>query len=202
MSRPGEHNINRKTGIPDYMKNWLSTAPYREDVRTDNRGGGYSDYMQRGHSLQLNEILKFYKGEKGLIGLPTGKRYIDKSLRAHRTDYNPSGEEVGSQSYYTSTKRDDFEKSYNREKGKSKFDARGGKRKTVEIGGENLNWLQRNFPRIFLERYKVKSKYDPQGELVKRVTTSRAGGRQVERFPSTSELEAMIAADILKAQNQ
>lgn len=202
MSKPGGDRISRKGGFPEYMKNWISTAPYKEDARTEYEGGGYSDFQKRGHFLHLNEVIEFLRNGKGIIGLPTGRSYVDEGLRMNRTDYNSSGDEVGSQSFYNLTQRDDFEKSYNREKGKSRFDSRGGKKKTVEINGKDLNWLQRNFPKIFLERYKVKSKYDPQGELVKRVTTSREGGRQVERFPSTSELEAMIAADILKAQNQ
>lgn len=191
-------------GVPDYMKKRLSTAPYREDITTD-RQDSYSQYQSRGHDLALKELMQLIRytnkgGNKKIIGLPTGRHYEDYAFRQHRGDYTPSGELTGERSFSFQRKEDDFDKTYYQHKGEFKQDEKGGKRKTVEIGGEDLNWFQRNFPKLLMERYKVKSKYDPEGELVKRVTTSRAGGRQVERFPTQAELEAMIAEDIRMAQ--
>ena len=187
------------------MKKRLSTAPYREDITT-TRNDGYSQYQSRGHSLALKELVELFqtagRGQEGkkVIGIPTGRQYEDYAFRQHRGDYTPSGELKGEHSFSFQKKKDDFEKTYSQHKGEFKQNQKGGKRKTVEIGGEDLNWFQRNFPKILMERYKVKSKYDPEGDLIKRVTTSRAGGRQVETFPTQAELEAMIAADIQAAQ--
>jgi hypothetical protein len=195
-------------GVPDYMKKRLSTAPYRSDVETRYRDGSRSQYQSRGHSLALKELIEFYKtagrGQEGkkIIGIPTGRQYEDYAYTQHRDDYNPSGELVGEQSLSRIRKKDDFEKTYSQHKGEFKQGQSGGKRKTVEVGGEDLNMLQRLLPRLLLERYKVKSKYDPAGELIKRITTSRAGGREVERFPTRAELEAIIADDIRRAELQ
>ena len=184
-------------GIPEYMKEWKERAPYRQDIRTDYEGGGYSQFQSRGSRVNLREAI-----DLGLLKIPTGRKYKDFSYRSSREDYSPSGEYISGAERSRGEHRDDEKKTYSFHKSSRDDTRQGGKRKRVEISGTDLNWLQRNFPKIFLERYKVKSKYDPQGELVKRVTTSRAGGRQVERFPSTSELEAMIAADALKVKNQ
>ena len=194
-------------GVPDHMKKRLSTAPFRSDVETRYRDGSRSQYQSRGHSLALKELMQLYKtagtgGERKVLGVPTGRQYEDYAYTQHRDDYNPSGELVGEQSLSRIRKKDDFEKTYSQHKGEFKQDKKGGKRKTVEIGGKDLNWLQRNLPKLLMERYKVKSKYDPEGELIKRITTSRAGGREVERFPTRAELEAIIAADIRRAQLQ
>lgn len=192
-------------GVPDYMKKRLSTAPYREDITT-NRNDGYSQYQSRGHGLALKELVQIFrtagKGQEGkkVIGIPTGRHYEDYAFRQHRGDYTPSGELKGQHSFSFQRKEDDFDKTYSQHKGEFKQDKKGGKRKTVEIGGKDLNWFQRNLPKLLMERYKVKSKYDPEGELVKRITTSRAGGRQVENFPTRSELDAIIAEDIRRAQ--
>ena len=193
-------------GVPEYMKRRLSTVPYREDVTTE-RKDGYSQYQSRGQSLALKELMQLMKytnkgGSKKIIGLPTGRRYEDFAFRQHRDDYTPSGELTGEESFSIQRMEDDFDNTYYQHKGRFKQDGKGGKRKTVEISGEDLNWFQRNFPKLLMERYKVKSKYDPEGELIKRVTTSRAGGRQVERFPTQAELEAIIAEDIRRAQAQ
>jgi len=194
-------------GVPDYMKKRLSTDPYREDITT-NRNDGYSQYQSRGHGLALKELVQILKtagkGQEGkkVIGIPTGRQYEDFAFRQHRGDYTPSGELKGEHSFSFQKKKDDFEKTYSQHKGEFKQDQSGGKRKTVKIGGEDLNMPQRLLPRLLLERYKVKSKYDPEGELIKRITTSRASGREVERFPTRAELEAIIADDIRRAQLQ
>jgi len=195
-------------GVPDYMKKRLSTVPFRSDLETRYGDGSRSQYQSRGHELALRELVEIFrtagKGQEGkkVIGIPTGRQYEDYAYTQHRDDYNPSGELVGEQSLSRIRKKDDFEKTYSQHKGEFKQDQTGGKRKTVEIGGEDLNMLQRVLPRLLMERYKVKSKYDPEGELIKRVTTSRPGGRQVERFPTRAELDAMIAEDIRRAQAQ
>jgi hypothetical protein len=193
-------------GVPDYMKKRLSTVPFRSDLETRYGDGSRSQYQSRGHELALRELVEIFrtagKGQEGkkVIGIPTGRQYEDYAYTQHRDDYNPSGELIGEASISRVRKKDDFKKTYSQHKGEFKQDQKGGKRKTVEIGGKDLNWMQRNLPRLLMERYKVKSKYDPEGELVKRVTTSRAGGRQVEEFPTSSELDAIIAEDIRRAQ--
>lgn len=184
-------------GIPEYMKEWKERAPYRQDIRTDYEGGGYSQFQSRGSRVDLREAI-----DLGLLQVPTGRNYRDFSYRSSRADYNPSGEYVSGANVSRGEHRDDVEKIYNFYKSSRDDTRRGGMSKTVELGGEDLNWFQRNFPKLFLERYKVKSKYSPEGELVRRVTTSRAGGRQVENFPTQAELQAIFEEDMRRLRGQ
>ncbi len=203
---PGGINVKLGEGFPENLKRHLSTAPFKENVYTTYPGGDYSQYQQQGQHVALKEILRIMRNNEGILGIPTGRQYEDYAIRGNRDDFSPTGEYLGGAGSYLIRNRDDIEKTYRKERGRYKVDSdredQSQKKKTVEIGGEDLNWFQRNFPGLFLERYKVKSKYDPEGELVKRVTTSRAGGRQVERFPTRAELEAIIAEDIRRAQAQ
>jgi hypothetical protein len=66
-------------GVPDYMKNRLSTAPYKKDLTTI-QNDGYSQYQSRGHNLALKELVELFKtagrGKEGkkIIGIPTGRQ--------------------------------------------------------------------------------------------------------------------------------
>jgi hypothetical protein len=184
-------------GIPDYMKEWKQRAPYHQDIRTDYEDGSYSQFQSRGSNVNLREAI-----DLGLLKIPTGRKYKDFSFRSSREDYSPSGEYISGANVSRGEHRDDAEKIYSFYKGSGDDTRRGGMDKRVEISGEDLNWFQRNFPKLFLERYKVKSKYSPEGELVRRVTTSRAGGRQVENFPTQAELQAIFEEDMRRLREQ
>jgi hypothetical protein len=178
-----------------------TVAPYNR-IDGDTRQQGFV----KGHNAGLKEILQLVRlSPKGkprkIIGLPTGRRYIDQKFHGVRDVYKNNEFDR----HYNLTRnldRDDYEKTFNKYKGFTKMTPEGGRKKTVETGGENLNWLQRRFPGVFTERYKTKSKYGPEGELTKRVTKSREGGREVKKYPTKSALDAMIALDIIAAQGR
>ena len=131
----------------------------------------------------------------GLFSLPTGRKYIDNNLRRVTTRY--AGDEfIDQRAAERSLHKDDVAKTFDMHKGVTV----PGYRKSVDVQGKDLNWLQRNFPRLFLERYKTKSIYNDDGELVKKVKTSRAGGREVKKFPTQSELAAIHAEDMGRMQ--
>lgn len=178
-----------------------TVAPYNR-IDGDTRQQGFV----QGYNSGLKEILQLVRlSPKGkprkIIGLPTGRRYIDQKFHGVRDVYK-NNEFDRHYNLTQNVDRDDYEKTFNKYKGFTKMTPEGGRSKTVETGGENLNWFQRRFPGLFTERYKVKSKYGPEGELLKRITTSRAGGREVKHYPTQAELDAMIALDILAAQSQ
>jgi len=184
------------------FKSYYPTTSSYDVTRGDTREQGFS----QGYTSGLKEVLQLYKtagggGERKIIGLPTGRRYVDIDQHAVRNTYKDN-EPIKSRKFTYKEKRDDIEKTYDKYKGYTKMTPEGGKSKTTETGGVDLNWFQRNFPGLFTERYKVKSKYGPEGELLRRVTTSRAGGREVKEYPTQAALDAMIALDILAAQSR
>lgn len=136
-------------------------------------------------------------GSRRQISLPTGREYKDTDLMRTTTRY--AGDDfIDQKSARYKLHKDDKAKTFDQYKGVKT--PKGSK--SVEIQGEDLNWLQRNFPRLFLERYKTKSKYNDEGELVKKVKVSRAGGREVKKYPTSAELDAIIEQDIKAAQAQ
>lgn len=184
------------------FKSYYPTTSRYDVTRGDTREQGFS----QGYTSGLKELIQLYKtagggGERKIIGLPTGRRYVDIDQHAVRNTYKDN-EPIKSRKFTYKEKRDDIEKTYDKYKGYTKMTPEGGKSKTTETGGVDLNWFQRNFPGLFTERYKVKSKYGPEGELLRRVTTSRAGGREVKEYPTQAALDAMIALDILAAQSR
>lgn len=189
-------------GFGDPPKSYYPQT-YRYDSR---RGGTGSVGYGKGYSAALKEMLEIMRipkkgGGRKLVGLPTGRDYFDYAQSAVREDYKDK-QLVGRTEFDLFEKKDDIEKTFDLDRRMSSMTPKGGRYKSVEIGGKDLNWFQRNFPRLLMERYKVKQRFDPEGELIKRVTTSRTGGRQVERFPTRAELDAMIAEDIRRAQMQ
>lgn len=182
------------------FKSYYPTTSRYDVTRGDTREQGFS----QGYTSGLKELIQLYKtagggGERKIIGIPTGRRYVDIDQHAVRNTYKDN-EPVKSRKFTYKEKRDDIEKTYDKYKGYTVTTPEGGKSKTVETGGADLNWFQRNFPSLATERYKVKSKYGPDGNLLRRVTTSRAGGREVKEYPTQAELDAMIASDIQAVQ--
>jgi len=145
---------------------------------------------RKGYVSGLKEMI-----DLGPFSVPTGRKYIDNNLKRSTTRYR-GDEFIDAQSAMRSLRQDDLAKTFDQYKGVTV----PGYRKSVEIKGEDLNWLQRQLPRLLLERYKTKSKYNDEGELVKRVNVSRSGGREVKKYPTSAELDAIIEQDIKAAQ--
>lgn len=184
------------------FKSYYPTTSSYDVTRGDTREQGFS----QGYTSGLKEVLQLLRVSpqgkpRKIIGLPTGRQYVDIDQHAVRNTYKDN-EPIKSRKFTYKEKRDDIEKTYDKYKGYTKMTPEGGKSKTIETGGVDLNWFQRRFPGLFTERYKVKSKYGPEGELLRRVTTSRAGGREVKEYPTQAALDAMIALDILAAQSR
>lgn len=200
--RPGGFlSSTARGGFPDVPKSYY---PYT-GRSVASRGDERTEYSGQGYQSALRELLQVYRtpglrGERKVIGIPTGRQYLDTAQHGFEDTYRNNGLIERREGTYRE-KRDDIEKMFDLYQSSSRTTPKGGESKSVEISGKDLNWFQRNFPRLLMERYKVKSKYGPEGELLRRVTTSRAGGREMKEYPTQAELDAMIAEDIRRVQN-
>lgn len=147
---------------------------------------------RKGYVSGLKEML-----DLGPFSVPTGRKYIDNNLKRSTTRYR-GDEFIDAKSAMRSLHQDDLAKTFDQYKTVTV----PGYRKSVQIQGEDLNWLQRQFPRLLLERYKTKNNYNKDGELVKKVTVSKAGGREVKKYPTSAELNAIIEQDIQSVQSK
>ena len=196
--RPGGFlSSNARDGWPKAHKSYYPFSG--RDVTVED--GVTTVENRQGYDSGMKEMLELIRmgsgGSRRQISLPTGREYKDTDLMRTTTRY--AGDDfIDQKSARYKLHKDDKAKTFDQYKGVKT--PKGSK--SVEIQGEDLNWLQRNFPRLFLERYKTKSKYNDEGELVKKVKVSRAGGREVKKYPTSAELDAIIEQDIKAAQAQ
>jgi hypothetical protein len=196
--RPGGFlSSNARDGWPKAHKSYYPFSG--RDVTVED--GVTTVENRQGYDSGMKEMLELIRmgsgGSRRQISLPTGREYKDTDLMRTTTRY--AGDDfIDQKSARYKLHKDDKAKTFDQYKGVKT--PKGSK--SVEIQGEDLNWLQRQFPRLFLERYKTKSKYNDEGELVKKVKVSRAGGREVKKYPTSAELDAIIEQDIKAAQAQ
>ncbi len=131
------------------------------------------------------------------LGIPTGRSYSDVLNQMVR-DYYVNNALAGQVETMKHTVQDDFANTYNRYKRNVAEGPSRMTRKTVEMGGEDLNFMQRLLPQL-MRRYKTSTEYQ-NGEKVREVI--REGGRRsVKTYPTQEELRMMFEADRASLDN-